>query len=152
MLYHFNKADFKFRIPLQRSFVTGFTLLEALITAVIVILMASIALPNFYKGKEHALGGEAKTSLRFIYMAERSYDMENKTFYPSSGTESGLGNINTNLKIALNSNNWSFSILGGATTFTATASRNGAGGYLDCQYTVDENSDTPAPVVPANCP
>ncbi len=113
--------------------------------ALIVIIMAAIALPNFYRGKEHALGREAVGSLRFIHAAEQSYRMENGTYYPNPGAvQNGLVAINSNLKLSLNNLNWNFSIdttVGGgpASDFLATATR-GAGG-IACTYTIDEGEN-----------
>lgn len=130
------------------------TLIELLIVTIIIIIIAGVAIPNFSKAKERAVGKEAIASLKLISSAEKIYRMESSptSYYPASGSETGIGNINTNLRLLLTENNWDYSITGGASSFTATADRPGSGGYLDCVYTLTHNDADGEPNPNASCP
>lgn len=135
---------------------SAFTLLELIIVIVIIGILATFAMPQFIVTKERALDKEAIANLKLIAAAERIYRMENGRYYPSpAATESDAGNINTNLKLFLTETNWDYSITttgDPADTFTATAARNGTGGYLDCQYTLTHNDADGEPNPNASCP
>ena len=130
----------------------AFSLLELIIVVVIMGIAASFAIPSYFKTREHALGKEASSNLKLIAAAERIYRMEQGTYYPPSGTESGIDNINTNLRLLIVETNWDYSILGGVNSFTAHADRNGSGGYLDCQYSLANNDADGEPQVNGSCP
>jgi len=119
----------------------GFTLLELLIVVIVIGILATLAIPSYNRSKEQALGKEALTNLRLIAAAEKIYRMETTTFWPSAGTSWSLAEINSNLRLYLTTTNWTWSItgaIGPPPTFTASADRNGSGGYLDCQYTINQ--------------
>lgn len=142
------KASFKARYCL-----TGFTLLELLIIIMIIGILAALGLPQFEKTREHALGREARANLQLIAAAERIYRMEaGSIYYPDSGTEDDISDINDNLRLFLNERNWDYSIIGGAASFTAFAERIGMGGYLDCQYSLAYNDPDDEPDPNAFCP
>ena len=134
----------------------GFTLVEMLIVIIIIGILAALGFPQFGKTKEHALGKEAIANLKLIAAAEKIYRMEAVTsYYPSLGIVNNISTINTNLKLSLPSGttrNWDYSITGGAATFTAIAARLGKGGYLDCQYSINQGQDDPVPKVSSSCP
>jgi general secretion pathway protein G len=48
----------------------AFTLLEFLVVIIIIGILAALALPNFGKAKEHALGKEAIANLKLMAAAE----------------------------------------------------------------------------------
>lgn len=132
-----------------------FTLIELLMVIGVIIILAGIAMPNFYKAKEKALTKEAIINLKLIAAAERIYRMENNTFYPANGTESILTNINTNLKLMLSGTNWTHSItttLGPPPTFIITGGRVGTDGYLDCVYTLTDTDVDGEPNASVACP
>ncbi len=126
----------------------GFTLLETLIVIIIIGILVGLALPLYTKAKERALGNEAKANLKLIAAAERIYKMEIGGYY----TSSNITNINSNLRLMLNTNNWAYNITGGATNFTTNAYRQGSGGYLDCQYSLAHNDADGEPNPSASCP
>ncbi len=129
----------------------GVTLTEILTVIIIIAILAALALPQFATTRERALSKEAKANLKIIDAAEKIYRMEVGFYYPYSGTYSDPADINANLKLSLTENNWDYSITGGSgSAYTATANRQGSGGYLDCQYSVSDSSGEPTPN--ASCP
>jgi len=119
----------------------GFNLIEIIAVIIIIGILTSIAIPNYIRSRERALGQEARANLKLIAAAEKIYRMETTTYYPASESESSIGTINTNLKLSLSSGsarNWDYSIDGGADTFTAYATRFG---YGDCKYKIVGSQD-----------
>ncbi len=130
----------------------GFTLLELMIVVIIVGILATIGVQQYMPAKERAMGKEAQLNLRLIAAAERVYRMENDVYYPANGvTVSAINSINSNLKLNIPTTNWIYQIAGTATGYTATASRRGTGGYLDCQWEVRDSAVNPVPVVASAC-
>lgn len=123
----------------------GFTLAELTVVIVIVGILVTLGISQYIPSRERALGNEAKANLKLIAAAEKIYRMEVGSYYPSSGSESTIANINTNLKLFLTEANWDYSITGGASTFTAYAYRQGSGGYLNCLYSIDQSQEDPVP-------
>ena len=62
----------------------GFTLIELMIVVAIIGILAAIAIPNFIKFQAKSKQSEAKTNLKAIFTAEKSYygerDAYNNTF------------------------------------------------------------------------
>ncbi len=131
----------------KRKSQPALTLIELLIVIGIILILVGIAVPNYSKAKERALGKEAIASLKLIQAAEKIYRMEHQTYYPNSGIESNVTNINNNLKLFLTETNWDYNITGGSNTSTAYAYRQG----LSCLYTLTHN-DTDGEPNPTNCP
>lgn len=61
--------------------VTGFTLLEVLVTVVIVGILASVAIPNYTKTVEQGYRREAQDLLLTIFYGERAYLAENGGYF-----------------------------------------------------------------------
>ena len=132
----------------------GFTLLEMIVVIVIIGVLATLGFRQYMPVRESALSREAVANLRLIRAAERIYRMETTTYYPATGTENNIGNINNNLKLSLTTNNWGYSITttnAAPPTFTATADRVGTGGYLDCQWSINQGQDNPIVVTDTLC-
>lgn len=130
----------------------AFTLIELVMVIVIIGILATLGLANFQRSREQVLGREAQANLKLIAAAERAYRLEAGEYYPSSGTEGDIPDINMNLKLLLSpETNWDYTITGGSNTFSITAARVGTGGMLDCVYTLD-SADTDGEPNPANCP
>lgn len=105
----------------------GFTLIEMMMTVVIIGILAAIAIPGYAKTRERSYWQAAESILLAIYAGERAYFLVNNTYRGpltagSSMAEWRLINID-------NPNLSSIPVGYGATaagaTFTATATRNG---------------------------
>lgn len=113
------------RQAVVRQSAASFTLLELLVVLIIVGIMAALSITNYTKTSERAYDREAQSALSLIQSAERMRRLRSAAYYPPSGTEGDMGNINTNLKLNLAEQRWDYSIAGGTDTFTANATRSG---------------------------
>lgn len=134
---------------------TGFTLVELIVVVIIIAIVSAIAVPNYAKAKEKAMGKEALANLKIMAAAERIYKMEQGAYIACScgstqQCEDAAAGCNSLLKLDLNPANWAYNARpdgsGGA---LINAARQGSGGYKDCVYTVDENGDLVSAV---SCP
>ena len=117
----------------------GFTLLELLIVVAIIGILASLGFPSYSRAKEKALDKEAKSNLKLIQPAEKGHYLEMNAYYPSSGSESNVTNINNNLHLSLTTTNWTYTVW---STGCGRATRNGDDGrswYL----TIDDVDSEP---------
>lgn len=127
----------------------GFTMLEFIFVIVIIGILATLALPPYTRTREHALGKEAVTSLKLIVAAEKIYRLEYDTYWPPSGSNTALSEINDNLKLSLVATSWDWSITGVGSSFTASADRKGIGPYSNCIYQIDPDDNL---TTVGNCP
>jgi len=110
---------------------SAFTLTEILVALLIVIILVSLSIPNFTRPRQAALDKRAKTALMLINAAEKVYYLKMGFYYPyvsvSPSAQVNLSGINSNLRINLSDDNWTFGITTYDTsfydTFTATASQ-----------------------------
>ena len=123
----------------------GFTLMETLVVIIIIGILASLGTISYSGVRERAIGKEAKANLRLIAAAEKIYRMEYGFFYPSTGNETLLTNINSFLRLSLTARNWDYSINPANTiAFTAYADRSTTTGTgSDCKYKINEGTDLP---------
>jgi type IV pilus assembly protein PilE len=100
---------------------SGFTLLEIIIVIIIVGVLASLALPRFFRTVEYSRGTEALTNLSAIRQATERYYLQRSTYV-------GVAMGNLDIDDPSNSPNSHFGSYGfsglGATTYTITATRN----------------------------
>lgn len=141
---------------MEKRRVLAVTLVEILVTLIIVAILVALALPQFTLTRERSLAKEAKANLKLIDAAERIYRMENGFYYPYDTSTQARDNINTNLKISLaagtTQNNWQYQVTGNGSggDYTAVADRTDTGGYRDCTYTMTKSTEEPQPN--SSCP
>lgn len=114
----------------------GFSLLELLITVLIVGILSALALPNFGKAVEKAKVKDAQTALASIAAAERVYRLD-------QGNYGTLADLTANRYVADpdagNANaDWNFVAAAAGAAFAATATRTG-GAYNANTIQVDQN-------------
>ncbi|MEI6631957.1 MAG: prepilin-type N-terminal cleavage/methylation domain-containing protein [bacterium] len=127
------------------------TLVEILVTLIILAILIALVLPQFSTMRERSLSKEAMANLKLIDAAEKIYRMEEGFYYPYSSSVSDQQDINVNLKIAITAGNWGYDIAGNSgASYVSAADRNGAGGYLDCEYSMSDTTAEPSPN--ASCP
>ncbi len=133
----------------------GFTLVELIIVILIIGILAALAFPQFSKTKEHAIGKEAIANLKLIAAAEKIYRMEGTFYYPNPADfQSDISQINNYLKLSITEANWDYAVTSAGSppsSFTATGDRT-TGSHPNCIYRIDNTTDDPTPVVPADCP
>lgn len=120
------------------------TLAELLIVIIIIGILTALALPQFNKSKEHAIGKEAIANLKLIAAGEKIYRIETNTYFPV-GSETGIANINSYLRLSITEANWDYSVTGAASSFTAMAQRQ-SGTYSSCRYSIDQTQEDPVVV------
>lgn len=137
----------------------AFSLIELVIVVVILGALAAIALPNYNKAKEHALGKEAIANLKIIAAAERIIRLETGNYAACNCSTAvncaAVTGCNSLLSLDLSTNNWAYSVTldGGSGGFYAQADRQGAGGYFNCAYRIQANTASGEPFVQvAPCP
>lgn len=89
---------------------TALTLLELMITVIIVGIIAGVAIPNFTKSFEKQREKEAIAALEVLANAENRYYLKENTYYPS-GYINDLATINRDLSVRIpNFGKWSYEI------------------------------------------
>jgi type IV pilus assembly protein PilA len=68
----------------------AFTLLEIMIVVAVIAVLAAIAIPNFLRFQARTKQAEAKTNLRALFTAEKSYYAEKDAFV-TNGATAGWG-------------------------------------------------------------
>ncbi len=126
----------------------GMTLTEIMIVAVIMVILASLAVPNYFRTVEEARANEAKANLSTIYFAQKIFKENNsvKKYYPAGGgssstsTSGEFADMKTQLNVDFTVNYYGIVVstaTGGSTTaYSAVATR--AGGSRT--YTLDSST------------
>ena len=121
----------------------GFSLMELLVTVVIIGILAAVALPDYVKTRERSYWQEAESLLLAIYAGERAYFLINDFYYDvvneTSMAEWRKINIdNPNLASIPVTYSVTAAGVGAASTFTATSTRPG-GPCAGSTRTIDQN-------------
>ncbi|MGD0335742.1 MAG: prepilin-type N-terminal cleavage/methylation domain-containing protein [Candidatus Omnitrophota bacterium] len=72
---------------MKKNASSGFTLVEVLLVAAIIALLAAIAIPNLLAARRTANEAAAKSSLRSISTAAETYSVAHASNYPGSISE-----------------------------------------------------------------
>ena len=97
----------------------GFTLMELMITVVLIGIIAGFAVPNYEKSIAKAHERDAINGLKMIYAAANLYKTNEGDY--NTGNLPNTQSINTALNINLMSEKITYSALGGAANLSAKA-------------------------------
>ncbi len=113
----------------------GFTLLELLVSLVVLGTVGAIAIPNYHSSIEKARVNEAKINLTAIYAAEKLYKSKNGVYWGPGSTS--VAAINSNLNLDLSVMDYAEGILvsGNAAGFQAYLKRTGG----PTMYRIDQS-------------
>lgn len=141
--------EYKFT-PAPKFLARGFTLMEMLVVIIIVGILATLGIRQYYPLREKGIAKEAFVALRLIRAAEEVYFAENGAYYPASGSEASEATINTYLRLDIrggpniSDGNWDYTV----NSATATADRN-SGPFDTCVYTITYSA--PNSIAGTNC-
>lgn len=76
----------------------GFTLVEILVTIVILVVLAGLAMPSYSNSVEQSRANEGRTVINVIHMGEKIFRMNNAAFW-DGGANATMVNINNNLNV-----------------------------------------------------
>jgi len=103
----------------------GYSLVEAMVTLVIMGVLASFGIPKFHYSLEQSRASVAGASLRSIWSAQRLYWLENRTYAPDLSTLRAANLIDPSLATAAAPYTYQMTTAGDGSSFTATATRSG---------------------------
>ena len=109
---------------------SGFTLVELMVVAIIVAILAAVAIPLMSGNKERAAATEAQAAISTIWTAERTHYAEYNTYTNlAAGSVHNIRGINDNDLDGkyFDHDTYSANLAGTTLTIAAAASRTGAG-------------------------
>jgi len=127
----------------------GVTLIELIVIILIVGILATIAVTGYGRFVEHSRGQEAAANLELIYSAQKRFFLDNNTYLAAPT----LAQINASLGLELTGTFFTYSTLGDARNFTATATRIGPQGIC-AGFTMtisDRNSEVQKAAAQGGC-
>lgn len=120
---------------------SGYTLMELMITLIIIAIVTAVGMPQFTKTVERARWNEARDTLLSIYSGQRTYSTVNDDQYISVAAGAAQDVWRDNLYMDNPNNNdgsITYSTTAAGATFTATATRNG-GPFNGRNLTINQN-------------
>ncbi|MCF7849619.1 MAG: type II secretion system GspH family protein [Kiritimatiellales bacterium] len=118
---------------MKRNKKAGFTLVELMVVAIIVAILAAVAIPLMSGNKERAVATEGQAGCSTIQTAQRVYKAEHGTYHPSATSPSDLPGFNAGDLDGTYFNDASYVITPGAASYSvaaATIATNGVTGTL----------------------
>ena len=91
----------------------GLTLIELLIVVVVLGILATLALPNFFGTRERTYDQEVIANLILIWHAQEMYRMERGCYFPVDTGDPGgsdIDIINQHLRLNLNDRIWTYDV------------------------------------------
>ncbi len=119
----------------------AFTLIELMLTVMVIAILVSIAVPNYINVVERARAREAMSTLQSMHAAEQSYAAERRAFISLvAGATSDWEAVGLEDPNANGNRSWDYTgtASGGGTLFDATATRRN-GPYVNDNITIDES-------------
>ncbi len=119
------------------------TLIEILLVAIIVGILATISLPLFEKTKERGLDKAAQANLKLIQAAEKVYHIDAGIYLDCSNATC----VNNNLKLSIptgSNRTWNYNTVTTVSSFTGRASRYGATPRWSRTWSLTKDADEPS--------
>lgn len=85
----------------------NYTLVETLITIVVVAILASISIPSYFKGMERSYNRQARSMIHLILTGEKMYYVESGKFVACSSKNSGFREV---LRIDVPTQRWDYEV------------------------------------------
>lgn len=122
----------------------GFTLVELLMVVIIIGILVTLAVPNYYRSVERAKGGKAKAACDAIRKAELQYRAFYDDYVAVSGsmTELETFDLPDDLVQDADDGDWTYAVTvaGDGSTMTITATRT-AGPFTGSSFTMNQDGD-----------
>ncbi len=104
----------------------GYSLIETLVTLVIMSVLAAMGVPRFQQSLEQAKANVAAGNLRSVWAAERLYWLENRSYAPDLATLQAANLIDSSLATVTAPYSYQVTVSTDGSSFTATATRSGS--------------------------
>ncbi|MFH2138278.1 MAG: prepilin-type N-terminal cleavage/methylation domain-containing protein [Candidatus Omnitrophota bacterium] len=115
----------------------GFTLVELLMVVIIIGILVTLAVPNYYRSIERAKGGKAKAALDGIRKAELQYRAFNDTY---TGTIADLAEYDLPPEIAAGADSdWAYTIPTSTSTALGLTATRSAGPHATEVISMDQD-------------
>jgi len=111
-------------------------LLELLIVVVVLTILATFAIPGYLRVKQKTVDQEARSQLKLIQTAEKSYCLEEGQYITCANNADCKTKLRLDLPPATPNGNWNYRVIN-ATNTVFTANATGTSGTTN--WTIDED-------------